>query len=191
MTQQVLGVDLSRLRSMPTGLRLKDRQAATKWVSIPVGTVNRLMPAVTRLVADLPTGTTPDVVWTSGSSELLVHTDQVKLAASVGVLQVAIAVECDQIPEPAIVTVSFATGTDTNPRGLFLATFERPAGPALVVAVWADALTAFAWESTVTLASKLAEAAGKDGEGRALVPGAIAAGRGALQVLPMPRAATR
>lgn len=191
MTQQVLGVDLSRLRTMPTGLQLRDRSAASQWVSVPVGTANRMMPAVTRLVADLPTGTTPEVVWTSGSSELLVHTDQVRLAASLGVLQFGITVECDQVAEPATVTVSFATGTADSPRGLFLATFAHPAGPALVVAVWADALTAFAWESVVTLASKLAEATGKDAHGRALIPGAIAASRGALQVLPMPRTATR
>ncbi len=191
MTQQILGVDLSRLRTMPTGLRLKDRRTASQWLSVPVGTVNRMMPAVTRLVADLPTGTTPEVVWTSGSSELLVHTDEVRLAASTGLLQVGVTVECDQVPEPATVTVSLATGTADNPRGLFVSTFERPAGPALVVAVWADALTAFAWESVVTLADELAAAAGKDAQGRDLVPGAIAASRGAVQVLPMPRAATR
>ena len=75
-------------------------------------------------------------------------------------LQVGIAVECDQIEEPVTVTVSFATGTVDDTRGLFLATFERPAGPTLVVTVWADALTAFAWESLLTLASKLAAAAG-------------------------------
>ena len=191
MAQQVLGVDLSRLRTMPTGLRLTDRRAASKWLSIPVATVNRMVPAVTRLVADLPTGTTPEVVWTSGSAELLVHTDQVSIAASAGVLQVAITVECDQVPEAATVTVPFVTGTVDNPRGLFLASFERPAGPAPVVAVWADALIAFAWESVITLATTLAAAAGQDAQGRALVPGVIAASRSALQVLPMPRTAGR
>jgi hypothetical protein len=191
MTQQILGVDVSRLRRMPTGLTLTDRAAASKWLTIPVPTVNRMMPAVTRLVADLPVGTTPEVVWTSGAAELLVHTDQVTLAASAGVLAVGIGVECDQVGEPATVTVSFATGTDKNPRGLFLATFERPAGPAVVVDVWADALNAFAWESVVTLATELAAAAGQDGQGRPLVPGMIAATGDALQVLPMPRVATR
>jgi hypothetical protein len=191
MSQQVLGVDLSRLRTMPTGLRLTDRQAASTWLSIPIGTVNRMVPGVTRLVADLPTGTTPEVVWTSGAAELLVHTDQVGFSASPGVLQVGITVECDQVAEPAVVTVSFVTGTVENPRGLFLATFERPAGPAPVVAVWADALTAFAWESVITLATTLAAAAGQDAQGRALVPGMIAASRGAFQVLPMPRTAAR
>jgi len=176
---------------MPTGLRLSNREAASKWISIPAASANRMMPAVTRLVADLPTGTTPEVVWTSGSAELLVHTDQVSMAPSPGVLEIGITVECDQVEKPAVVTVSFATGTVDNPRGLFLATFERPAGPAPVVALWADALTAFAWESVVTLATKLAAAAGQDTRGRVLVPGVIAAGRGAFQVLPMPRAATR
>jgi hypothetical protein len=191
MSQQVLGVDISKLRTMPTGLRVKDRRAASRWLSIPVGTANRMIPEVTRLVADVPTGTTPDVVWTSGSSELLVHTDRVRLAAASGVLQVGVLVECDQVAEPAVVTVSFAVGTVENPRGLFLATFERPAGPAPVVTVWADAITAFAWESVITLADKLAAAAGKDAQGRALVPGSIAADRGVFQVLPMPRVASR
>jgi hypothetical protein len=191
MTQQILGVDVSRLRRMPTGLTLTDRASASKWLTVPVSTANRMMPAVTRLVADLPVGTTPEVVWTSGSAELLVHTDQVTLAASAGVLAVGIGVECDQVPEPAIVTVSFATGTDKNPRGLVLATFERPAGPAVVVDGWADALTAFAWESVLTFATRLAAAAGQDGQGRPLVPGVIAATSDAVQVLPMPRTATR
>lgn len=191
MAQQVLGVDVSRLRTMPTSLRVKDRLAASTWISVPVGTANRMLPAVTRLVADLPTGTTPEVVWTSGSSELLVHTDRVTLSAAVGVLQVGIVVECDQVREPATVVVSFATGTAEDRRGLFLATYERPAGPDVVVETWADALTAFAWESVLTFAGKLAAASGKDGQGRALVPGAIATTSGAVQVLPMPRTTTR
>ena len=188
---QILGVDVGRLRRMPTGLTLTDRAAASTWLTVPVSTLNKMMPAVTRLVADLPAGTTPEVVWTSGAAELLVHTDQVTLAASSGVLEVGIGVECDQLAQPATVTVSFATGTDKNPRGLFLATFERPAGPAAVVGVWSDALTAFAWESVVTLATELAAAAGRDGQGRPLVPGVIAAAGDAVQVLPMPRAAAR
>ena len=191
MTQQVLGVDLSRLRTMVTGLRLKERAAASRWLSVPVATVNRMLPAATRLVADLPRGSTPEVVWTSGSSELLVHTDRVAMAAALGAIQVSLVVECDQLEEPATVTASFATGTADNTRGLFLSTFERPAGPEVVVSTWAEAITAFAWESVLTLADQLAAAAGKDGQGRPLVPGAIAASRGALQVLPMPRTATR
>lgn len=191
MARQVLGVDVSRLRSVPTNLTIQDRASATKWLTLQVGTINRMMPELTRLVADLPTDTTPEVVWTSGSSELLVHTDQASVTASSGVLQIGILVDCDEIKEPATVTVAFAAGTSEEPRGLFLATFEQPSGPPPVVSIWADALTAFAWESVVTLATHLAAASGNDSRGRPLIPGSIAAGQGVLQVLPMPKAAGR
>ena len=129
----------------------------------------------------------PEVVWSAGGSELLVHTARSTLSCSAGAVQVALLVSCDQLDGPMTVTVPFATGTEKDPRGLFLATVDRPAGPAVVVDVWAEALTAFAWECLLTLATELSAAAGKDSSGRPLVPAALGATDQALLVLPMVR----
>ncbi|HWU23501.1 MAG TPA: hypothetical protein VN088_18325 [Nocardioides sp.] len=161
-----------------------------QWLRVPITTVNRMLPQVTRLVADLPADTTPDVVWVSGADELLVHTDSLRLTAATGVLQATVRVECDQLREPAPVTVSFATGSDGVPRGLRMATYDVPHGPPEVVHRWADAITAFAWESVITLASDLVTAAGTGRRQRPLVVGAIGAGKGVFQVMPTPRAAS-
>lgn len=161
-----------------------------QWLRVPITTVNRMLPEVARLVADLPTDTTPDVVWVSGADELLVHTDSLRLSAATGVLQATLRVECDQLREPAPVRVSFATGSDRAPRGLLLATYDVPDGPPEVVHRWADAITAFAWESVITLASELVTPAGTGRRKRPLVVGAIGAAKGELQVMPVARAAS-
>ncbi|HJQ06713.1 MAG TPA: hypothetical protein VJ872_14780 [Nocardioides sp.] len=190
MASKLLGVDVSRARWLTSDLRLRVLGPDPHWLRVPIGTVNRMLPHVTRLVADLPSDTTPDVVWVSGADELLVHTDTLRLEASPGVLMATLQVACDQLREPASVTVPFATGTDKAPRGLFLATYDVPTGPPEVVTRWADALRAFAWESVITLASEIAAASGTDGRKRPLVVGAIGAGKGVLQVMPKPRAAS-
>lgn len=187
MAEQLLGVDVARASWLPSSLLIKDRAAAPRWLLVPIATANRMLPAVTRLVGDLGKDTTPEVVWTSGASELMVHTDSLLLTASPGVLQATLDVECDQLPEKATVTVSFATGTDAAPRGLFLASYDAPAGPPEVVQIWSDAITAFAWEAVLTLAGGIAAAAGTDTSKRPLVVGAIGAAEGVLQVMPTPR----
>lgn len=187
MADQLLGVDVARARWLPSSLVIKDRAGTPRWLQVPAATANRMLPEVTRLVADLPQDTTRDVVWTSGASELLVHTDSLRLTMNPGVVQATVDVECDQLPERDTVTVSFATGTDAAPRGLFLATYDVPAGPPEVVPIWSDAITAFAWEAVLTLAGELAAAAGTDSSKRPLVVGAIGADTGVFQVMPTPR----
>jgi hypothetical protein len=127
------------------------------------------------------------VVWSAGASELLVHTGRTKLTCNLGIVQVQVVVTCDQVDGTSSVGIPFATGTEKETRGLFMATFERPSGPAVVVDVWSEALTAFAWECLLTMATHLSAAAGKDGEGRPLVPAAIGSARGSFLVLPMVR----
>ena len=139
-----------------------------------------------RLVADLPRDSSQDVVWTLGASELLVHTGRVTISMSSGLVTIGVPVECDQVGATTV-SVPLSVGTTKQVRGLFAATFDRPLGPAVVTDLWADALNAFAWECLITVAQQLAEVAGKDGQGRALVPAAIAADRGVLLVKPMAR----
>jgi hypothetical protein len=127
------------------------------------------------------------VVWQQGASELLVQTDRITLACAVGLLTVAVPVRCDQLDREAPLIVPFAVGTEERPAGLVMSTFARPSGPEGVVAVWAEAVTAFAWEAVVHLAEQLSAAVGTDKLGRKLVPGTIAAARDLLLVQPMAR----
>jgi hypothetical protein len=195
----VLGVELSARARLPRPV-VVDR-GTTDWMRLSTADAQRLLREVTRLVADLPRDTGGDVVWRSGASELLVLTDRVTLELAPGLVTVGIPVGCDQLTGRGrrraaadgteTVSVPLGVGTTKQVRGLFVSSFDRPAGPDAVTASWADALTAFAWEVLITLAQHLAAAAGRDGQGRPLVPGAIAAERGALLVLPMARNETR
>lgn len=182
----LLGVELSERALLPEVREIERGRTARDWVRVPTADGQRLVRAVARLVADLPKDSSQDVVWTLGASELLVRTGQLGLALTTGLVTLGIPVECDQV-EPATVSVPLAVGTTKQVRGLFASTFDTPSGPPVVTGVWADALNAFAYECLITLAQHLAEAAGRDRQGRALVPAAVAAERGALLVKPMAR----
>jgi hypothetical protein len=183
---ELLGLDLRTTAWLPRAVRLS-RGTTKHWIKVPTRDANLMLREVSRVVADLPVDSSPDVVWRSGANELLVDTGGTTLAFSTGLVQVRVPVSCDQLGEPATVLMSFATGTEKEPRGLFMSTFAKPEGPKVVVDVWAQALAAYAWECLLTLALHLSAAAGKDAEGRPLVPAAIASARGYLQVLPMVR----
>jgi hypothetical protein len=154
---------------------------------MPSGDALKLLRAVARLVADLPPGSDQDVVWTAGTDELLVHTGDLGLELTPGVVTIGIPVGCDQVRATQTVQVPLAVGTTSRPRGLVMATYAVPAGPPAITDVWADALTAFAWEALLTLAQHVAARSGKDRRGRALVPAALGAERGTLLVRPMAR----
>ncbi len=186
MAARLLGVDVSEASWLPRATRVGSG-TAKGWIAVPARAANAMLPEVARLVADLPTDTSPEVVWSAGASELLIHTDHTNLTCNLGIVAVEVVVACDQVEGTTSISIPFATGTEKETRGLFMATFDRPTGPAVVVDIWSGALTAFAWECLLTLASHLSAAAGKDGEGRPLVPAAIASARGSLLVLPMVR----
>jgi len=175
------------LHVFPAGKKLLPGAAAGQPLRVPVADAQKVLAATERLVADLPAGVAGDVVWTQGASELLVHTDAVTLACTPGVVSLSIPVTCDHVPGGATVIVPLAVGSQERPAGLVMSSFSRPAGPASITAVWAQALTAFAWESLIHLAEQLAAAAGKDHAGRTLVPAEIGAAQGLLIILPMAR----
>jgi hypothetical protein len=172
---------------VPSGKKMLPGAVAAQPLRVPVADAQKVLAATERLVADLPAGASGDVVWTQGASELLVHTGAVTIACAPGVVSVSIPVACDQVPRGATVVVPLAVGTAARPAGLVMSSFTQPAGPASVTAVWAQALTAFAWESLIHLAQELAAVAGKDHAGRSLVPAEIGAEKGLLIVLPMAR----
>lgn len=154
---------------------------------MPVKSLRKVLPEVTRVVADLPKGSLPRVVWTDGFSELLVHTDSVRLTVTTGLIRVSVRVQCDQTKSPVTITVPFAVGTKDRVTGLAMSTFNVVEGPAVVVDSWADAITAFCWECILELVRRLSAEVGNDGSGRALIPGSIAAAPNRLIIQPMAR----
>src|SRR5262249_29401648 len=91
-------------------------------------------------------------------------------------------VRCDQVGQ-ATVRVRFALGSDDLPAGLVCTTDQRPFGPAPVVDVWGEALTAFAWQIVLTTAAKLADATGRDVDGAGLIPIGLRGGEPGIGVL--------
>ena len=107
-----------------------------------------------------------------------------------GLVVLSVPVTCDQVPVgagrvPPTVAVPLAVGTREQPRGLMMATLSTPAGPEVVTDIWADNLTAFAWETLLTLAREVAKAVGHDRTGSTLVPVAIGSATDVLLVRPM------
>jgi hypothetical protein len=126
------------------------------------------------------------VVWTQGDRELLVLVAHVRIELGDGVIAVTIPVQCDQAGG-AEVHVSFVVGDPKRPAGLFAATEDRPRGPDVVVDLWGDALTAFAWQLVLDVAAGVAAHAGTDADGAGLIPAALAASPDGLSVLPQAR----
>lgn len=184
----ILGVPRSALS---TRTRFPSRTAiapgrTNDWVRVATKDAQILLSETARLVADVPRDSGRDVVWASGTSELLVHTDGVTIGLGSGLVTIGLAVACDQTGEVQV-SVPLAVGTEKELRGLIMSTFRTPDGPSAVIGNWAESLTAFAWECLLELARELSAAAGSDPAGRPLVPAAISAGRGFLLVKPMAR----
>lgn len=189
--------DLSRLRTTldkakwftPLERRVPVGKPTKDLLRIPTRDAQKLLADVVRLVADLPRGTTPVVVWQQGASELEVDTAATAIACAEGLVTMSLTVSCDQLEKPAAVSVPFAVGTIDAPTGLVMSTFTRPEGPRIVIDLWSDAITAFAWESLIELARRTCAQLGRDTRSRALIPGGVAAAEGALLIQPMSRTA--
>ncbi|WP_461124406.1 hypothetical protein [Saccharothrix stipae] len=130
--------------------------------------------------------TSEAVVWRRNGSELLVHLAAVEVHLEVGIVVVLVPVRCDQTGN-AMVTVAFAVGDDQRPAGMLAATEEQPRGPALVVDLWGEALTAFAWQALLGAAAGVAGSSGEDTDGAPLIPVALTAAAGSVSVLTMAR----
>lgn len=127
-----------------------------------------------------------EVVWVEGENELAVLIAGVDVKLSDGLIRVLIPVRCDQTGD-ASVELLFATGSPTEPAGLYAATARRPNGPEIVVSAWGDALVAFAWHCVLDLITGIAAATGKDARGNLLVPVELAVSARGIQILPMAR----
>ena len=144
---------------------------------------------VARQVSGLPAQSTADVsvvVWTQGDDELAVLIDEIAVTTAQGAVAIDIPVRCDQVGS-AKVRVRFATGSDARPAGFVAATDARPVGPPVVVDLWGEALTAFAWHIVLTTSASLASASGRDADGAGLIPVGVRAGDSGIVVVTMAR----
>ncbi len=158
-----------------------------KLLRIPQSDAQVLLRAAVRRVADLPVGSSATVVWHDAGAELLVFTDKITIGCSSGLVTIGVTVQCDQTDGAITLSVPIAVGTAKAPAGLVMHTFSRVAGPTVVTDRWSEAITAFAWEALLELASSISAEVGKDTAGRPLVPGSIAAEPEVLLVQPMAR----
>jgi len=126
------------------------------------------------------------VVWTQGDDELAVLVDEIGVQTADGAAAVAIPVRCDEVGQ-TIVRVRFAIGSGERPAGLLATSDDRPFGPPEVVDIWGEALTAFAWQILLTVATRLASATGRDVDGAGLVPAALHANESGFAVTTMAR----
>jgi hypothetical protein len=175
------------MRRISSDLVLHPGTPTDSYLRVPAKEAERILHSTVRVVADLPIAASTDVVWVSGDSELVVHTDGVRLGCDPGVVTISIPVSCDQVADGAVVDVPLAVGTEDAPSGLVMSTFTRPHGPELIVNLWADAITAFAWEALLHLTQQLSGEVGRDAENRPLVPATVGAARGELLIQPMAR----
>ena len=178
--------DFDWLTRLDDGIVLSAGQLAPKNTEVPTKDAQQIVASVVRLVLDLPRNSNPRVVWTLGDSELLVHSDTTKIACSSGVVTISVQVECDQCP-PVTIPVPLGVGTRRAPSGLVMSTFSDLEGPAAIVGVWSDALSAFAWETLLEVARSVAAGVGSDARGLPLVPGSVGAAPGRLLIQPVAR----
>jgi hypothetical protein len=172
---------------IPTAGRLEPGQIPDRAVTIPAEEAQRVLRGIVRFVVDIPADTSTVLVWERDGSELWVDVGTVTIECAVGLVKIGVKVGCDQIDEPVVLTVPLGVGTPDARAGLVMTTVERLEGPNVVVDRWSEAITAFGWEALLELARRLCAAFGDDKAGLPLIPGAIAATKGALLLQPMSR----
>lgn len=177
-------IDITQLIRKYT--QLKPGELGPHFVISPAS-AHELLPAAARQAAGFiwPTQDT-EVLWSQGGHELAVSIADVGLSLADGLVTLRLTVRCDQTGR-APVEVAFACGSASRPAGLYTATPQRPSGPAVVVALWGEALVAFAWHCLLNLVCGAASASGKDLRGNVLVPVDLAASKQGLLVQTMAR----
>jgi hypothetical protein len=162
--------------------------AGTVGPEIPIdpGSFTRLFVSAATQAGGAAAGSTGTVVWQLGGHELEVAVGQVQVKLDDGLIAVSIPVSCDQV-KAAVVQVPFAIGSKTAPAGLIAATEQTPRGPDMIVRVWGEALVAFAWQTLLTVLTRIAGRAGVDADGAGLIPAAINAGTDGVRILTQAR----
>lgn len=123
------------------------------------------------------------VIFEQAGSELLVQLHRVRVAVLDGIILIGIPVETVETGR-AEVTVAFAVGTPDRLAGMVATAEAKPRGPAAIVDLWSEALTAFAWQTLLDVVERLAARTGVDLEGAPLLPGALFAEEGRIGLIP-------
>jgi hypothetical protein len=126
------------------------------------------------------------LMWIKDDSELLVNAGKVRVDLDDGLVIVTIPVSCDQTGDVSI-EVPFAVGGKNRPAGMVVATEESPRGPAQIVELWGESLTAFAWRILLAVTTKVASNHGVDQDRESLIPAALTASRDGLRLVAMAR----
>jgi hypothetical protein len=137
-------------------------------------------------VAAASVGNQGSQIWVKDESELLVMTGKVQVRLDEGLIVVTIPVSCDQTGNVSV-HVAFAVGSRDKPAGMVAAAEERPRGPAEIVDLWGESLTAFAWRILMSVTNKVAFDTGDDEDREGLIPASITASRGGIRLLTMAR----
>ena len=128
------------------------------------------------------------IIWEEGASALAIALTEIQSAVEEGAITVTLPVHCDQLEgRRGVVRVTFVVGSPLRPAGVLAATPRTPEGPPVVVEVWAEPLTALAWQAVLDTAAAVAARAGTDTDGTPLVATALAAADDRLEVLPQAR----
>ena len=128
------------------------------------------------------------VIWQEGASALAIALTEIRTTVEEGAVTVAVPVYCDQLGErQGLVRVTFVVGSPMRPAGVLAATPRTPEGPPAVVEVWAEQLTALAWQAVLDTAAGIAAHAGTDVDGTPLVVSVLAAAKDRLEILPQAR----
>lgn len=158
-----------------------------KPVFVEAGRAGELLRVAARRAAGFYRATRrSEVIWVDGESELAVDFAGVDITLADGLANVVIPVRCDETGADKV-RVLFALGSAASPAGLYAAAPRRPIGPEIVVAVWGEALVAYAWHCLVELVSGIAAASGKDARGNLLVPVEMSVGSKGIEIVPMAR----
>lgn len=182
---------MALLRILLTGLdAAASLPAGTVGPEIPIdpGSFNRLFVSAAMQAAGVTSASSAMVIWQHGGHELQVSVGQVQVKLDDGLISVSIPVSCDQV-RSAVVHVPFAIGSKTAPAGMIAATEQAPRGPDVIVKVWGEALVAFAWQTLLTVLTRIAGRAGVDADGAGLIPAAINAGTDGVRILTQARQA--
>ena len=128
------------------------------------------------------------VVWEEGAAALAVSLTEIQTVVEEGAVTVVVPVRCDQLGDRrGLVRITFVVGSPQRPAGVLAATARRPEGPPLVVELWAEPLTALAWQAVLDTAAAVAAHAGADTDGTPLVVTAFAAAKDRIEILPQAR----
>src|SRR3954469_6084098 len=101
---EILGVNVRSIDWMvrlPPERVLKPGTPTDDHIRVPIREAQQILRGTVRLVADLPTSASSDVVWVKGNSELVVHTDRIGIACDNGLITISVPVSCDQLSDRA------------------------------------------------------------------------------------------